>query len=201
MSRPARGRTPQAASGTSRGRPEGRRRRGRARDRAVPAVDGPDPELVAPCGMNCGLCSAHLAMRNDVKAKGIRMPYCKGCRPRDKRCAFLKKRCDLLLEGKVEYCYECAQFPCESLKQLDERYRELYRMSMVENLRAIKLEGVEAFLEEQGARWRCPECGGTICCHNGICFSCGLERLRERARERGRLYRWDHDGEGSDVPH
>jgi hypothetical protein len=24
------------------------------------------------------------------------MPYCKGCRPRNKKCAFPKKKCDLL---------------------------------------------------------------------------------------------------------
>jgi hypothetical protein len=171
----------------------------RADDRAVVDADGPDPELIAPCGMNCGLCSAYLAMRADVRAKGVRMPYCKGCRPRDKRCAFLKKRCNLLLEGKVEFCYECEQLPCENLQHLDERYRKRFRMSMVENLRAIEERGIEAFLEEQGERWRCPECGGTICCHNGICFTCGLERLR--MRERAQLYRWDKDGEGSDVPH
>jgi hypothetical protein len=29
--------------------------------------------------------SAHLAMKHDVKARGVRMPYCEGCRPRDKK--------------------------------------------------------------------------------------------------------------------
>jgi hypothetical protein len=48
-------------------------------------------ELVAPCGMNCGVCSGYLAFGHDVKAQGIRMPYCKSCRPRDKKCTFLKK--------------------------------------------------------------------------------------------------------------
>jgi len=161
--------------------------RGRADDRLASDMDGTDPELVAPCGMNCGICSGYLAMRNDVKAKGIRMPCCRGCRPRDKQCAFLKKRCDRLMGGKVEYCYECAEFPCGDLRGLDERYRRLFRMSMIENLRAIQERGIAAFLEEQGATWRCPECGGTICCHNGICYACGLERLRERKQR----YRWD----------
>ena len=48
-------------------------------------------ELVAPCGINCAVCSNYLALENDVRAKGVRMAYCKGCRPRDKKCSFLKR--------------------------------------------------------------------------------------------------------------
>lgn len=157
-------------------------------------MEGHRPELVAPCGMNCAICSGYLAMRAEVRAKGIRMSYCKGCRPRDKRCAFLKKRCGRLRDGEVEYCHECGEFPCKDLKQLDERYRRLYRMSMIENLQAIEERGIAAFVEEQRQRWRCPDCGGTICCHNGVCYTCGLERLRGRKQ----LYRWDQDDRGSE---
>jgi hypothetical protein len=75
-------------------------------------------ELIAPCGMNCAVCSGYLALKHDVKSKGIRMPYCQGCRPRDKKCAFLKKRCELLLDNKVRFCYECNDFPCERLRRI-----------------------------------------------------------------------------------
>jgi hypothetical protein len=146
-------------------------------------------ELIAPCGMNCAVCSGYLAFRNDVKSKGIRMPYCAGCRPRDKQCAFLKKRCHLLLSGQVQYCHECQDFPCENLGKLDKRYRTLFRMSMIENLEYIKQNGIAKFLEKEEEKWRCPECGDVICCHNGICFNCGLERLRKKKK----LYRWEDD--------
>ena len=33
-------------------------------------------ELVAPCGMNCAVCSGYLALKHDVKSKGVKMPYC-----------------------------------------------------------------------------------------------------------------------------
>jgi len=59
-----------------------------------------DSELVSPCGMNCAVCSGYLAFKNDVKRKGIRMPYCLGCRPRNKNCAFLKKHCSKLSNGE-----------------------------------------------------------------------------------------------------
>ncbi len=62
--------------------------------------------LIAPCGMNCALCSGYLALKHDVKSQGVGMPYCAGCRPRGKNCAFLKKRCELLGQGQVQYCYQ-----------------------------------------------------------------------------------------------
>ena len=146
-------------------------------------------ELIAPCGMNCGVCSGYLARKYDLRNKGIRMSYCSGCRPRDKRCSFLKKRCTLLLNSKVKYCYECNDFPCQWLNHIDKRYRMYFRMSMVENLESIKKTGIRQFLEKEEERWKCPECGGVICCHNGICFSCGVSKLRDKKK----LYRWEDD--------
>jgi hypothetical protein len=29
-------------------------------------------EMIAPCGMNCGVCVSYLAMKNDLKKKGVR---------------------------------------------------------------------------------------------------------------------------------
>ncbi len=143
-------------------------------------------ELIAPCGMNCGICSGYLALTRDVKTKGIRMPYCAGCRPRRKNCAFLKKQCDLLRMGQVEYCHECRSFPCRRLQDLDTRYRTLFRMSMIENLESIKEDGIRRFLRQEAERWKCQKCGGVICCHNGVCFDCGLDELKSRTK----LYRW-----------
>ncbi len=144
-------------------------------------------ELIAPCGMNCALCSGYLAKKNNVKEKGIKMPYCGGCRPRDKKCAFLKKRCPLLLENKVKYCYQCEEFPCHELKTIDKRYREQYRMSMIDNLNFIKEEGVDKFLLSEKKKWQCPECGKFICCHNGLCFTCDLKKLSTIENK----YRWE----------
>ena len=112
-----------------------------------------EKELVAPCGMNCAICSGYLALKYNVKSKGIRMPYCKGCRPRNKKCAFLKKRCELLLNDKVKFCYECEGFPCESLKHIDKRYQTFFRMSSIDNLGFIQKNGVSRFLEAQRKKW------------------------------------------------
>jgi hypothetical protein len=126
-------------------------------------------------------------MKHDVKSRGVKMPYCEGCRPRDKKCAFLKKRCHRLMEGRVNYCHECEDFPCRNLETIDKRYSARYRMSMIENLETMEKKGMEAFLRRERKKWKCPDCGGVICCHNGICFDCGLEKLKKKKKK----YRWE----------
>ena len=145
-------------------------------------------ELIAPCGMNCSLCFSYLAMKDDLNKQGFRRKYCAGCLPRGKNCTFMSKQCSLLGKGLVRFCHECGAFPCSRLKALDKRYRSKYHMSMVENLRFIKEHGMERFLEKEEAKWHCPECSGVICCHNGLCLNCSLDRLRQNKK-----YRWDEE--------
>jgi hypothetical protein len=146
-------------------------------------------DLVAPCGMNCNVCSGYLALKNDTKKNDIRMSYCKGCRPRDKKCAFLKKSCEHLQTHSVQFCYQCAQYPCEKLKHIDMRYTTFFRMSLLENLASIKKNGMETFLRAEEEKWRCPTCEGVICCHNGLCFQCDSDRLRNKRQ----LFRWEDE--------
>ena len=146
-------------------------------------------DQIAPCGMNCAICSHYLAFKNDLKSKNVSMPYCSSCRIRNKKCAFLKKHCELLMKNKVRFCYECKNFPCDNLKRIDKRYRTFFRMSMIENLNIIKKNGIEKFLEKENKKWKCPDCGGTISCHNGICFQCGIDKLKNKKN----LYRWEDD--------
>ena len=130
-----------------------------------------DPTLVAPCGMNCGICISFFGYT--VNGRKRKNP-CIGCRSRDKQCAFLKKQCNKLLNKKVEYCFECMDFPCENLKKLDKRYRTKYGMSMIENLEYIQKSGINKFVENERERWKCPKCGGVICVHNGKCYTCEI---------------------------
>ena len=137
--------------------------------------------------MNCAICSGYLALRYDIKNKGVKIPYCNGCRPRGKKCAFLKKRCELLLNNIVTFCFECKDFPCGKLKHIDKRYQTLFRMSLTDNLEFIKKNGISQFLKIQEIKWQCPKCGEVICCHNGICFNCGVDKLQNKKK----MYRWE----------
>lgn len=153
----------------------------------MPELKKMKEELIAPCGMNCAICSSYLARQHDLRKQGIMRSYCAGCRPRGKNCTHMKNHCDLVGKGLVKYCYDCPDFPCRRLKALDKRYRTNYRMSMIENLEFIRENGVEKLLEKEAEKWRCPNCGGVICCHNGICFECGLELLKAKKKR----YRWE----------
>jgi hypothetical protein len=123
-------------------------------------------QLIAPCGMNCGICMAYLREKNK----------CPGCRAADtnKKVTVIRckiKNCEAIKKGKVKFCFECEK-PCARLKQLDKRYRTKYGMSMIENLEFIKNNGVDAFIAQQEAKYKCPECGGVICVHRKKCSSC-----------------------------
>ena len=123
--------------------------------------------LIAPCGMNCGICLAYL--RETSK--------CPGCRGTDlnkpkTRAQCKIKKCQTLNNPRSKFCFACGTFPCDRLKHLDKRYRTKYQMSMIENLERIKKLGIKKFVAEEKSRWACSECGGVVCVHKGYCLAC-----------------------------
>jgi hypothetical protein len=128
--------------------------------------------LIAPCGMNCGICSAYLREKN----------MCPGCRGIDidksvtrVRCKI--KNCDNIKIEKAKFCNKCEEFPCANLRYLDKRYRTRYEMSMIENLENISKFGIRKFIVNEKTRWSCPKCDGTINVHKGICNNCGAKKM------------------------
>jgi competence CoiA-like predicted nuclease len=86
----------------------------------------------------------------------------------------LKQRCELLKNKKVQFCYECSDFPCENLQKLDKRYEKKgWDVSFSDNNRRIKEIGLEKFIKEQEEKWTCPVCKGPISVHGGQCINCG----------------------------
>lgn len=73
------------------------------------------------------------------------------------------------------FLHTCGKFPCRHLKQIDDRYRTKYHMSMIENLDAIRRVGIRAFVKSEQERWTCKSCGGTINVHRYRCSACGKE--------------------------
>jgi hypothetical protein len=135
------------------------------------------PDLIAPCGMNCGICKAYLAYSRGVPKQKGKVTHCVGCLPRNKNC-FIKRGCKKLAKNEVRFCFECEAMPCENLNHLDRRYRKRYDMSMVENLRELKERGVEEFLRIQREKYKCPECGDVVSVHDGKCYACGYKEHR-----------------------
>ena len=128
-------------------------------------------ELIAPCGMNCGVCKRYLAFSHGVPAERGKVIHCIGCRPRGKSC-FIKSGCSKLRKKQVEFCYECADMPCKNLDRLERRYRERYATSLVGNLGELKKKGMEKFLHAQEARFKCSSCSDVVSVHGGQCYTC-----------------------------
>ena len=129
--------------------------------------------MIAPCGMNCGLCIGYLREKNP----------CGGCFKMDaenkpetcRSCAIVN--CDLLAACESGFCFDCEKYPCSRLKKLDLRYRSKYGMSMIDNLEFIKESGPENFLKKEELRWACKVCGTGLCVHRSYCLNCKTERL------------------------
>lgn len=83
--------------------------------------------LEAPCGIHCGLCPLNQAIKDEQMrarlAERLNRPpekvMCNGCRPVDGYCPVIgEEQCATFICAKekgVEFCCECADFPCVKL--------------------------------------------------------------------------------------
>jgi len=130
-------------------------------------------ELIAPCGMNCAICSRYLSYLNNLNK-----PKCSGCIPENKKCSYLFEKCNGInnsLNGNAsaKFCFECKQYSsCREIIRMDERYKNNYKMSVKKNLSDIQKRGVDKFIEEQYKKYNCSNCGGLVSIHNRKCFKC-----------------------------
>ena len=142
-------------------------------------------ELIAPCGINCAICSRYLAYRNN-----LRRSQCIGCRPGNKNCAYLFGKCPETGNAATNergFCYECKYYPCKHLNRIDARYRKNYLVSIKENLDYINQFGIHQFIEKEYAKHSCSRCGGLISIHNRKCFTC--DKVTRLVEKHNREYR------------
>ncbi len=112
--------------------------------------------LIAPCGMNCGICKAYLREKNP----------CHGCRKAQENKPQTRVNCCLRgctkREGK--FCCHCPEFACDQLRHLDKRYRTKYGMSQIENLKFIRKNGIRKFVAGERKKWITAD--GVLCVHD-----------------------------------
>lgn len=143
-----------------------------------------NPALVSPCGLYCGVCAIYIAHRDnnlkfkerllslykgEVPGKG-RLPNSESLTLEDIKCGGCKsdeqfmhcRQCEIRKcsagKGYVG-CHQCDEFPC--------RYIEDFPMTVGKKviLRAIpywREVGTERWIEDEEARYVCPECGNRL---------------------------------------
>lgn len=125
-----------------------------------------DAKLIAPCGINCALCSGYQRKKAP----------CAGCNPAGDKPTYCRtciiKNCPERNQDSVFFCNQCARYPCRRLKQLEKRYRARYGVQIFENLRIIEGEGLDAFIAREEAKWKCDACGAWLCMHKAQCPHC-----------------------------
>lgn len=91
-------------------------------------------QLLSLCGLNCGLCPMLLGK------------HCGGCGNGNQSCRIA--RCSLE-QGKIEYCYECRNYPCEKYQNIDEYDSFITHRRQKADLEKAKRIGVEQYNLEQ----------------------------------------------------
>ena len=123
-------------------------------------------ELLAPCGLYCGVCGIYQAHREDNWKFKLGLAKYFQCEPEDIACRgclsdlrFIDCRnCAIrectFLRG-FEGCHQCDDFPCELVSAL----RPLGRMVVLRAIPAWRELGTEEFVKQEIKRYHCPECG------------------------------------------
>ena len=122
-------------------------------------------ELVAPCGLYCGACAVYkassdralaekIAQRRGISPDKVR---CRGCRAEKgiigMQGTSVCRTYDCAVNQKVEFCYQCKDFPCLKLAPCADRAQEIPHNMKVYNLVSIRSMGLERWLETAEKAW------------------------------------------------
>lgn len=124
-----------------------------------------DPAMFAPCGMNCMVCYKHCDHKKP----------CGGCLNSHKEMPEHCRKCKIkncCVDKHLTYCFECSDYPCKLIKNLEKSYNQRYQTSLMENSAFVKEYGLVKFMEQQKVRYTCPKCGGIISIHDRECSEC-----------------------------
>ena len=91
-------------------------------------------QLLSLCGLNCGLCPMFLGN------------HCGGCGAGNQTCAIA--RCSLE-QGGIEYCYQCASYPCARYAHIDDYDSFITHKRQKEDLERAQKIGIDNYNLEQ----------------------------------------------------
>jgi hypothetical protein len=143
-----------------------------------------EKELLAPCGLYCGVCAVLIAYRDDnekfkEKLTGVyslsstEQVRCKGCLSEDRflYCEACPIR-DCCAGKQIEGCHQCDDWPCKFVEEFP------YPAGKKVMLRAIptwREHGTEKWVEMEEERYHCPSCGYVLFRGAKRCRDCGAD--------------------------
>jgi hypothetical protein len=143
------------------------------------------------CGLYCGACEVVNATTNEEKSRVIglfesQIPgwhatleemHCSGCKSDDVfvNCAKCPIRSCAKVKG-IDFCHQCIEYPCDIHKFMRSASKQIpilrHVKAMELNQEFIRTRGVEEWLADQEAKWRCPECGSSFSWYREECLDC-----------------------------
>ncbi len=100
-------------------------------------------QLFSLCGLNCGLCPMFLGK------------YCGGCGNGNQSCKIAK--CSLE-HGRIEYCYECENYPCGKYQHIDKYDSFITHKRQKADLEKMQNIGIEQYNLEQQEKIQILSC-------------------------------------------
>ena len=141
-------------------------------------------ELLAPCGLYCGVCAIYIADRdNNQKFKGRLVDLYKGevtgkgTLPNSETLSTENIRCrgclsddlfmhcqqcgirDCVVEKGYTGCHQCDEFPCQHIETFPMVVGKKVILRSVPHRRKV---GTEQWVRDEEARYFCPECGNKV---------------------------------------
>jgi predicted RNA-binding Zn-ribbon protein involved in translation (DUF1610 family) len=153
-----------------------------------------NPDLIGPCGLYCGVCAIYIAHRDHnhklkerlvnlykggIPGKGT-LPGSENLSIKDIRCGgcmsadvfMYCKHCeikDCTREKGYAGCYQCDEFPCRHIDDFPMNVGKKVILRAVPYWREV---GTEKFIEDEEARYICPDCGNQVFRGAATCNKC-----------------------------
>jgi hypothetical protein len=142
----------------------------------------PDKQLAAVCGLFCPSCTLYIGTHDDPDrlqwlagrfGRPVDELACHGCRS-DKRAYYCEETCTFVscaAEKGIDFCGECADYPCEPLKAFQAEMP--HRIELWDNHQRIRDVGFEQWFIEMLGHYACSECQTINSAYDIACRSCG----------------------------
>ncbi len=146
---------------------------------------GVDVNLLAACGLYCGACyhyrascvdGAHLLSEQARGGRPLEGYTCRGCRSEQLYVHAGCRDCEIrtcVERRNLLHCGECGALPCERLIAFQTDGRK-HHLPIIGNLRMLRDQGQDVWLQEQASRWQCSECATAFSWYEEVCQVCGV---------------------------